>query len=144
MVWLFAGESMEGQWNSTRNIYEVDLFISMIGINFWIIPLRMKRVGEFIEIRHKKISPTCILSTLACLWLCDSVTLWLCDMCMLNAALNAKCHFLTCEERAALYTIHDAFLQALTGALSICKFEALCLCTFTFLIVFTCAWLWND
>ena len=32
-----------------------------------IIPLRAKRVGEFIEIRHKKISPTSILSTLGCL-----------------------------------------------------------------------------
>ena len=39
------------------------------------IPLRAKQVGEFIEIRHKQISPTCILSTLGCLWLCDSVTL---------------------------------------------------------------------
>ena len=37
-----------------------------------IIPLRAKRVGELIEIRHKKISPTHILSTLWCLWLCDS------------------------------------------------------------------------
>ena len=27
------------------------------------IPLLGKRVGEFFEIRHKKISPTCILST---------------------------------------------------------------------------------
>ena len=32
-----------------------------------LIPLRAKRVGEFIEIRHKKISPTSILSTLECL-----------------------------------------------------------------------------
>ena len=31
------------------------------------IPLRAKPVGEFIEIRHKKISPTSILSTLGCL-----------------------------------------------------------------------------
>ena len=37
------------------------------------IPLRAKRVGEFIEIRHKKISPTRILSTLE---VCHSVTLW--------------------------------------------------------------------
>ena len=40
-----------------------------------IIPLRAERVGEFIEIRHKNISPTRILGTLECLWLCDSVTL---------------------------------------------------------------------
>ena len=40
-----------------------------------IIPLRAKRVGEFIEIGHKKISPTGILSTLGCLSLCNSVTL---------------------------------------------------------------------
>ena len=32
-----------------------------------LIPLRVKGVGEFIEIRHKKISPTDILSTLECL-----------------------------------------------------------------------------
>ena len=38
-----------------------------------IIPLRAKRVGEFIEIRHNKISPTRILSTLGCLSLRDSV-----------------------------------------------------------------------
>jgi hypothetical protein len=31
------------------------------------IPLRAKRVGEFIEIRHKKISLTPMLSTLECL-----------------------------------------------------------------------------
>ena len=40
-----------------------------------IIPLRAKRVGECIEIRHNKISPTRILSTLRCLSLCHSVTL---------------------------------------------------------------------
>ena len=34
---------------------------------FIVIPLRAKREGEFIEIRHKKISPTRILSTLGCL-----------------------------------------------------------------------------
>ena len=39
------------------------------------IPLRAKQVGEFIKIRHKKISPTRILKTLECLSLCDSVTL---------------------------------------------------------------------
>ena len=33
----------------------------------YLIPLRAKQVGEFIEIRHKKNS----LSTLGCLWLCD-------------------------------------------------------------------------
>ena len=32
-----------------------------------IIPLRAKRVREFIEIRHKKNSPTRLLSTLGCL-----------------------------------------------------------------------------
>ena len=32
-----------------------------------VIPLRAKRVGEFIDIRHKQISPTRILSTLGCL-----------------------------------------------------------------------------
>ena len=31
------------------------------------IPLRAKRVGQFIEIRHKNISPTHILNTLGCL-----------------------------------------------------------------------------
>ena len=31
---------------------------------FNFIPLRAKQVGEFIEIKHKKISPTRILSTL--------------------------------------------------------------------------------
>ena len=36
-----------------------------------LIPLRAKRVGEFIEIRHKNISPTRILGTLGR----DSVTL---------------------------------------------------------------------
>ena len=39
-----------------------------------IIPLRAKRVGEFIEIRHKNISPTRILGTLGR----HSVTLSLC------------------------------------------------------------------
>ena len=34
-----------------------------------IIPLRAKQVGEFIEIRHKKISPIRILSTL-----CEKMT----------------------------------------------------------------------
>ena len=43
------------------------------------IHLQAKRVGELIEIRHKKKSPTCILSTLGCLSLCMSVALWLCD-----------------------------------------------------------------
>ena len=38
-----------------------------------IIPLRAKRVGEFIEIRHKKISPTRMLATLGCLSLCNLV-----------------------------------------------------------------------
>ena len=38
-----------------------------------LIPLRAKQVGEFIEIRHKKISPTSILSTLGCMSLCHSV-----------------------------------------------------------------------
>ena len=37
------------------------------------IPLWAKRVGEFIEIRHKKISLTPILGTLGCLSLCNSV-----------------------------------------------------------------------
>ena len=37
-------------------------------------PLREKQVGEFIEIRHKNISPTRILGTLECLSLCDSVS----------------------------------------------------------------------
>ena len=39
----------------------------------FIFPLRAKQVGEFIEIRHKNISPTRILSTHECLSLCDSV-----------------------------------------------------------------------
>ena len=42
-------------------------------LHFKIIPLRAKQVGEFIEIRHKKISLTRVLSTLG------SVTLSLCD-----------------------------------------------------------------
>ena len=33
-----------------------------------VIPLQVKQVREFIEIRHKKISPTHILSTLGCLF----------------------------------------------------------------------------
>ena len=41
-----------------------------------LIPLWAKRAGEFIEIRHKKISPTHILNTLGCLSLCNFVTLW--------------------------------------------------------------------
>ena len=36
-------------------------------VEFQIIPLRAKQVEEFIEIRHKKISPTHILRTLGCL-----------------------------------------------------------------------------
>ncbi len=40
---------------------------------FPFIPPRVKQVGEFNEIRHKKISPTRIPSTLECLSLCDSV-----------------------------------------------------------------------
>ena len=40
---------------------------------FFNYPLRVKRAREFIEIRHNKISPTPILSTLGGLWLCDSV-----------------------------------------------------------------------
>ena len=35
--------------------------------HYHIIPLRAKRIGEIIEIRHKKISLTRILSTLGCL-----------------------------------------------------------------------------
>ena len=43
------------------------LFCFVIFIAFFIsffVPLRAKPVGEFIEIRHKKISPTRTLSTL--------------------------------------------------------------------------------
>ena len=32
-------------------------------LKIWLIPLRAKRVGEIIEIRHKKISPTRVLGT---------------------------------------------------------------------------------
>ena len=61
--------------------YEQDLVITFLVSLFHVvfsafIPLRAKRVGEFIEIRHKKILPTRILNTLECLWLCHSVTLW--------------------------------------------------------------------
>ena len=35
--------------------------------HYHIIPRRAKRIGEIIEIRHKKILPTRILSTLGCL-----------------------------------------------------------------------------
>ena len=60
-------------WTNLKKFQEQDLPIKLP-----FIPLRAKWVGEFIEIRHKKISPTCILSTLGCLWLCNSVTLSLC------------------------------------------------------------------
>ena len=44
------------------------LFVNLTrSVYLCIIPLRAKRVGEFIETRHKKISPTRILSTLGCL-----------------------------------------------------------------------------
>ena len=36
-MWLFADESMEWQWDSTRNIYEVNSFINIDSINVWII-----------------------------------------------------------------------------------------------------------
>ena len=36
--------------------------------NIQLFPLLVKREGEFIEISHKKISPTHILSTLGCLY----------------------------------------------------------------------------
>ena len=42
----------------------VKAFMSFCNKLFIFIPLRAKRVGEFIEIRHKKISPTHIPSTL--------------------------------------------------------------------------------
>ena len=48
----------------------------IIKLTQYIIPLWMKWVGELIEIRHKKISPTRILSTRGCLSLCHSVTLF--------------------------------------------------------------------
>ena len=38
-----------------------------ITLNKAVIPLQAKRVVEFIEIRHKKNSPTRILRTLRCL-----------------------------------------------------------------------------
>ena len=50
-----------------------------------IIPLRAKRVEEFIEIRHKKISPTRIRVPLG---VCDSVTLWPINPPIISAA----CH----------------------------------------------------
>ena len=50
--------------------------ISMKEINrHIIIPLRAKRVGEFIEIKQNKFHPPVYLVPLG---VCDSVTLWLC------------------------------------------------------------------
>ena len=43
--------------------------VEMVITKVFFIPLRVKQVGEFIAIRHKKISPTRILSTLGCLYL---------------------------------------------------------------------------
>ena len=45
---------------------------SLLATHWHFIPLLAKRVGECIKIRHKRISPTRILSTLGCLSLCDS------------------------------------------------------------------------
>ena len=42
----------------------------VIFLSVTLIPLRVKRVGEFMVIRHNKISPTRILSTLGFLSLC--------------------------------------------------------------------------
>ena len=51
------------------------VFLSPISIYYFFIPLQAKQIGEIIEIRHRKILPTRILSTLGCLSLCHSVTL---------------------------------------------------------------------
>ena len=60
--------------NDVGNLDEDSLGLQLHDIIF--IPLQAKRVGEFIKISHKKISPTLILGTLGCLSLCNSVTLW--------------------------------------------------------------------
>ena len=77
---LRLGSNMEWKsWNNTYlNIIEIfnQLYLFKYHRNIiFIFPPPAKRVGKFIEIRHKKISHTCLLSTLGCLSLCNSVTL---------------------------------------------------------------------
>ena len=59
---------------------------------FWemVIPLRANRVGEFIEIRQKKIHPSVFWVPLG---VCHSVTLWLCNSVANKPPLiSAACH----------------------------------------------------
>ena len=46
------------QYQEVCTLSSIVLALDLIGHNMVFIPLRAKRVGEFIEIRHKKISPT--------------------------------------------------------------------------------------
>ena len=73
--------------------FEVNLFISMIGINVWIV----------IKLWHGFIIG---LACMSCLH-CTCMQLFL-HICMLNAALNAECHILTCGENVPLSTTDKA------------------------------------
>ena len=59
------------QLEDTRHWYVRERFLGIREMNKIkfnsFMPLQATRVGEFIEIRHKKIAPTRILSTLGCL-----------------------------------------------------------------------------
>ena len=77
-VRLFAGESMEGQWDSTRNIYEVNSFINIDCINVWVII----KCGMASFIR------------LACMCCLHCTCMQPCvHKCMLSAAPNAEWYF---------------------------------------------------
>ena len=73
--------SEEHQSAKSQNIWQPWILMLKQKLNmfstffFKVIPLQAKRVGESIEIRPKKISPTRTLSTLGCLWLCNTVLL---------------------------------------------------------------------
>ena len=64
---LFLYGLVTGDYNKVRLLTFSGISLRWTYIIF-IISLRAKRVGDFIEIRHKKISPTCILSSLGCLF----------------------------------------------------------------------------
>ena len=85
------------------------------------IPLQAKRVGEFIEISHKKISPTRILSTLGCLSLCNSchsVTLRPINLSKLAPFAWGSWNL---PHKFHLYLIYLAFLFRSSGPVSIYK-----------------------
>ena len=78
-----TGRNWQSQFRPSAHSHRPKFKKNLIGVLFKVIhiviPLRAKQVGEFIENRHKKISPTCIGSgSGVTLWLFDSVTLWLC------------------------------------------------------------------